>query len=151
MLIISGAVYGSHSFLRCTIVLTFLDSPKSQSFTREKSERKTRILSSFTSRWQISLLNIKSNEKNLVIRWKVSIWTLKGFHCHYFKCIYSRAAAICLATRLEWSSPMPLSETFDVKSPKSHKEKKTLLVWIQNRRLYGEALLPSGAYSCVKT
>lgn len=36
---------------------------------------------------------------------------------HYFKCMYSRAAAICLATRFEWSSPMPLSETFDVKSP----------------------------------
>lgn len=49
---------------------------------------------------------------------------LKGFPGYYFKCIYSRAAAICLATRLEWSSPMPLSETFDVKSPKSRKEKR---------------------------
>lgn len=39
------------------------------------------------------------------------------FQFLYFKCMYSRAAAICLATRFEWSSPMPLSETFDVKSP----------------------------------
>lgn len=31
--------------------------------------------------------------------------------------MYSIAAAICLATRFAWSSPMPLSETFDVKSP----------------------------------
>ena len=37
--------------------------------------------------------------------------------------MYSRAAAICLATRFEWSSPIPLSETFDVKSPGGHKPK----------------------------
>lgn len=76
MLIISGAVYGSHSFLRCTIVLTFLDSPKSHSFTREKSERKTKMLSSFTSRWQISLFNKKMDKK---IASGEKFMNLKGF------------------------------------------------------------------------
>lgn len=38
--------------------------------------------------------------------------------------MYSRAAAICLATRFEWSSPMPLSETFDVKSPVGNKQSR---------------------------
>lgn len=56
---ISGAVYGSHSFRRWTIVFTFFDSPKSHNLTREKSDRNTKMLSSFTSRWQMSL---KANE-----------------------------------------------------------------------------------------
>lgn len=113
MLIISGAVYGSHSFRLCTIVFTLFDSPKSHNFTREKSERKTRILSSFTSRWQISLFQKK--ERNILAEWfqQSNLW--RSFL--YLECMYSIAAAICLATRFAWSSPMPLSETFDVKSP----------------------------------
>lgn len=63
---ISGAVYGSHSFRRCTIEFTFFDSPKSHNLTREKSERKTKMLSSFTSRWQMSLQANERLELNAV-------------------------------------------------------------------------------------
>ena len=45
----SGGAYGNHSFLRRTGVPDRRVSPKSQSLTREKSDLKTRTLSSLTS------------------------------------------------------------------------------------------------------
>lgn len=140
---ISGAVYGSHSFRRCTIEFTFFDSPKSHNLTREKSDRNTKMLSSFTSRWQMSL---KAREAFRIEH--------RAFNndCPYFWCTNSSAAAICRATRFECSSPMPLSETFDVRSPAKWTENDNQIS-IFHRKLRGlwttmAIHIPRGAYSC---
>lgn len=87
----SGGEYGSHSLCLRTTVLTRLVSPKSQSLIREKSLRNTSILSSLMSRCTSSRL-----------------------------CMWCTAAASCLATLFAWSSPSPVSVTFDVRSPENH-------------------------------
>lgn len=60
----SGGLYGNHSFRLWTNVLSFLDSPKSHNLTREKSDRHTSTLSSFTSRWTISLQHSSKTKYN---------------------------------------------------------------------------------------
>lgn len=84
----SGGQYGSHSWRLVISVFTFLVSPKSHSLIREKSDLKINMLSNFTSLCTNSLL------------WRCS-----------------RAAPNCLATLFVCNSPMPVSDTLDVKSP----------------------------------
>lgn len=83
------------------------------------SHRDDKSLYSTNMKTRIRIDNHEMKLRFVSLRWDDDIrlnWMIQSSH---FKCIYSKAAAICLATRFEWSSPIPLSETFDVKSPEN--------------------------------